>query len=197
MVTSDWIQAGIGSVAAITSIIAVAISISTLRQSAKIIEAEARPYITVYYTEVYDASFKGYFAVKNFGKTGAEITRFQFSPTLEDGNLVSQAEGPQLPNLVGLYLAPGQSQLVTYIPADAPPQAPCSFIISFEAGKRKYVEAVKIDVATVYRLNRTNANDSSLSKQDENKPPPDMREIARAGLRDLSYDLQEIVRRMV
>jgi len=181
MTIGDWVQAGIGSVAALTSILAIIIAVLTLRQSAKMIEEESRPYITVYYTTVADAGTKGYFVVKNFGKTGARITRFQFDSELESGNRLAKSYRAQFANMEGVYLAPGQNQLISYLPDKGLPDEPCKFLITYRAASKTYIESVVIDVTAISHLIRPNTSTSNMS----------------ADMKAISHDLQEIIRQLL
>ena len=115
--TSDWIEL-IGIVASlITGIIAIIISVKTLKQNSIMIEESTRPYIVVYreYVQVL-SSIHEYLVIKNYGKTGATIDSLSIEPPYEKTDLpkkVSISDG-----ISGQFLAPSQS-LTTVLFANA------------------------------------------------------------------------------
>lgn len=62
----------------ITSITAIFISVLTLKQNSKMIEATTRPYIGVYLTSTYVKNVNAYLVVKNFGQSSATIKSFTY-----------------------------------------------------------------------------------------------------------------------
>lgn len=61
----------------ITSIVAIAISVKTLKQNSKMIEESTRPYINLYIGSTYFSDTITYLIIKNFGTSSAIITSFE------------------------------------------------------------------------------------------------------------------------
>lgn len=67
----------------IASIIAIIISVLTLKQNSKMIEGSTRPYIVAYTSRVcIEKSVCNYLIVKNFGQSAAKIDSFTCKPNL-------------------------------------------------------------------------------------------------------------------
>lgn len=181
MDASDWI--GIASIVATTavSIISVVIAVKALRQTSQIIEDEGRPYVTIHYKVVVCGLSSGYFVLKNYGRSGANIKRFEFDQRLEDSNRLAQNYNrPQFPKLEGMFLAPGQSQLVEYMPSNIP-SGTFTFNIVYTGGSKEYCERVDIDVAAISSLILSYSTPSNMSND----------------LKAISIDLQEIIRQLL
>lgn len=104
---SDYIQI-LGIIASLTtSIIAIVISIKTLKQSSQMIEESTRPYLAIYLNRANFQSPRSYLILKNFGQSGALVTYIACDQDLSaysyDENYVP------FNNLVGSFIAPGQS----------------------------------------------------------------------------------------
>lgn len=79
---SDVIQL-IGILASlITSIIAIIISVLTLKQNSKMIDETSRPYVAIYAKTTNFQSTQYYLVIKNFGQTGATISSIKCSPDI-------------------------------------------------------------------------------------------------------------------
>lgn len=72
----------------IPSIVAIVISIKSLRQNNKMIEASSRPYISIYVESITLCEQTSFFVIKNFGNTPAYINDFQYDPILKKRNKV-------------------------------------------------------------------------------------------------------------
>lgn len=73
MTTSDKIQLLGIVISALTSIIAIFISVHTLRQNSKMIEDSSRPYIGIYGLSTYICDRYYYIIIKNFGQSIAHV----------------------------------------------------------------------------------------------------------------------------
>ena len=62
----------------ITSIVAITISLVTLRQNSKMIEDASRPIISIYGESINPGSPVFYIVIKNFGSSSAYITQFDY-----------------------------------------------------------------------------------------------------------------------
>ena len=71
---SDIIEICGIAVSLITGIVAIIISVKTLKQNSKMIEESTRPYITIYFQTTTVRTPRAYFVIKNFGNTGATIS---------------------------------------------------------------------------------------------------------------------------
>ena len=75
---SDLIQIAGIIVSLICSLIAIAISLKTLKQNSKMIENSTRPYIGIYIASTYIRDVSCYLVVKNFGQSAATIRSFTY-----------------------------------------------------------------------------------------------------------------------
>lgn len=103
--TKDWIQLATSIVTAITSIIAIVISVCSLRATKRSIEDANRPYVVAYLAWMWlDDNLKEYLVIKNFGKTGATIENISYDePWLSPTTKVSV-----FGKMNGYFLAPDQ-----------------------------------------------------------------------------------------
>lgn len=93
----------------ITSIVAIAISIKTLKQNSLMIEESTRPYIIIYSRTTNFQSPNYYLVIKNFGQTAAIVTSINCDCDL---SLYSySAQYIPFQHFSGTFLAPGQSFL--------------------------------------------------------------------------------------
>ena len=104
---SDVIEI-VGIVASlITSIVAICISVKTLKQNSSMVEESTRPYVSIYIGTTHFSAITVYMIIKNFGSSLATITAFNC-----DLNLVSYAyDKERIPfaNIVGTSLCPGEA----------------------------------------------------------------------------------------
>lgn len=105
--TSDIIQLGGIISSTLIGVIAIIISVITLRQNHKLIQESARPYILVYTGITYFHDLHYYLIIKNFGQTGAQITDFSCDYDL---SICSYSPThPPFSHIVDTFIAPGQS----------------------------------------------------------------------------------------
>jgi len=141
----------------------------TLKQNHKMIENATRPYIAVKYEAiVLPQGMVRYVVVKNYGQTGAHISKM-----LCTGN-AKQELLERVNMLSGTFLAPGQR--VIYYFGESNPDAPEIITVSYSykgIGKQEYQEEteLRLVVGTI----------AKRSKDDE----------------AVAYSLQEIVERML
>lgn len=108
LTTSDIIQI-IGILASLlTSIIAIVISICTLRQNSRMIEDSTRPYIGIYGAETYIGSPHYYLVIKNFGQSSAFIRSFTYDFDLSQC-VNHDFDSEPFQNIENSTLMPGQS----------------------------------------------------------------------------------------
>ena len=96
-----------------TSIVAIVISLKTLKQNSKMIEDSTRPNIGVYLASTYIKSISCYLVVKNFGQSSAFIESFTY-----DFDLKSTGDTPYynpFVNIEGSTLCPRRQTNVLLI----------------------------------------------------------------------------------
>ena len=91
----------------IASLIAIIISVKTLKQNSKLIEESTRPYLVMYQALTNFQMPTYYLILKNFGQSGATICSIDCSPNLVDYSLCN-SHVPFL-NFGNETIAPGQS----------------------------------------------------------------------------------------
>lgn len=178
---SDWITLFGILASTVVSIVSVAIAVLTLQQNSKMLQENTRPYITIYFTVTYVDSACGYFVIENFGQTGAQITRFAYDPVLKKSRHkeIKQLE-EQFDRVEGMYLAPHQKQIFTYVPETVPIN-PCDFLIDYTDGIKTYHNDCSINIS---------AFDTAIKlRKPSDKEVKALDVIARCG--------QEIVERLV
>ena len=87
MTISDKIQLLGIAISALTSIIAIIISVHTLRQNSKMIEDSSRPYIGIYGLSTYICDRYYYIIIKNFGQSIAHIESLTYDFDLAELSL--------------------------------------------------------------------------------------------------------------
>lgn len=162
-VQTDWIELAGVIVALVVGIISIVISVNTLKLNSKMIEGSTRPYIVIYFETL---SIKGninYIVIKNFGKTGAKITTFDYPDYVKN----VQGEGKflfdEFADINGMFIAPGQSILLRIFefPDD---WHTLNFHIEYSAGSKTYKEnyAIKVDRTPQYTRIRPDASKNSM-----------------------------------
>lgn len=92
-------------ITAATSIIAIVISVRSLKATKRSIEDANRPYVVAYLNwEWLDLNLREYLVIKNFGKSGAIIRNITFSEPWKN----SQNQQPIFNNMDGYFIAPNQ-----------------------------------------------------------------------------------------
>lgn len=175
--TSDVIQIFGIVMSFVTSIVAIVISVITLRQNSKMIEESSRPCIVIYFDFTQNGSPIGYFVVKNFGASAAIIDSLTYSDVIRE-QPVSYADMPAiLDGLIGNTIAPGQKVLVPFKPNEYPGGI-AKFDVSYHSVKKGYDDHFEILVDNYMRLAKPrHANDKKMTP--------------------ISYPLQEISERLM
>ena len=91
----------------ITSVIAIIISVLTLKQNSKMIDETSRPYVAIYAKTTNFQSPQYYLVIKNFGQTGATISSIKCSPDITPFSI--RSDHIPFSNFAETYIAPGQS----------------------------------------------------------------------------------------
>lgn len=160
--------------ALIPSIIAIVISIITLRQNAKMVEESSRAVLSIYYQVINTGTTCLYLVIKNFGHSVAIIQDFNSDFDFSDAY---RFRVPQdyLKSLPGMTLAPGQS----YISCIDPDKV--AKTVHF---KLKYLSCDK-----------TYHDDFSLTLTDASFAPVAKTATENKELKAISYTLQEMLQK--
>lgn len=140
---SDIIQV-IGIIASlITSIIAIIISLVTVRQNSKMIEESTRAVISVYTQSINTGTPMLYLVVRNFGQSPASIQNFHYNFNFENCYRF-RSDRDYLKDLVGATIAPGQARICTidYKKIDRP----VTFSIEYTSAGKLYCDYFTVDL---------------------------------------------------
>lgn len=165
-------------VTTITSIVAIAISVKTLKQNSIMIENSTRPYIQIYGIKTSLGVPTYTLVVKNFGQSSGTIKSFKSNIDLAIISLdVNKMPFSCIENTT---LAPTQSLRADVNPKKMPNNI--VFDIEYQSATRTYKETININfqVEKDITLTKTNFN-SSNNKEDR--------------LKEISYSLQEFLKR--
>jgi len=176
---SDLIQL-IGIIAtSITSIIAIIISVFSLRQNSKMIEESSRPYISAYITSTQFGTPILYIVIKNFGNTSATISDFQSNIDLSE--YTYNLNAVPFDKINGLTLSPHQKILYPIKSRNNNSKLLEKIKISFKYSdsQKTYIENIDLNVSEYY---------NSLNLRDYNIKEP---------LKTLSYSIQDISEKML
>ena len=178
LTTSDIIQIFGILFSLITSIIAIIISVLTLRQNSKMIAESTRPYVVIYSKTTNFQSPSLYIIVKNFGQTGATISSIKSSPNISKFSIMEN----RIPfdNFSGTFISPGQS-FICNIKTSAfySQEDSLDFQIDYESNGKKYHDEYSISPNSEKSLVSVRA--STTGKE----------------LRNISYTLQDLVEKQL
>lgn len=96
----------------LTSIIAIIISVISLRQNSKTIKETFRPYVTIYFEAMQLGTPMGYFVVKNFGQNSARIIDCSYNDAIRNNKQTIADLRLFFDNLINVHLAPGQKYVI-------------------------------------------------------------------------------------
>ncbi|MCI8595122.1 MAG: hypothetical protein HFF09_07730 [Oscillospiraceae bacterium] len=128
----------------ILAAISVITVVITLRQNNKMLEESTRPFISVYTDEINAGNPFFYLIVKNFGKSPAYITKFEYDFDF-NGCYKIRNDKDYLKELNNAVLAPGQSRIcmLDYAKIDKD----VTFTLQYHSGAKKvYSEKFTIDL---------------------------------------------------
>ncbi|MFR1687963.1 MAG: hypothetical protein ACLSVX_12375 [Massilimicrobiota timonensis] len=175
---SNWLEF-IGIIASlITSIVAIWISVKTLKQNNQMIEESTRPYITITgkMTNFQNQSF--YLVLKNYGSSGATITKFTCNENLTD--YVFDSKYIPFENMCGTFIAPNQSFISNLNTHKLFAKKPnLIFEIEYESQTKHYIERFEISINSYCGL--TIARADTTDKE----------------LKTISYVLQDLVEKQL
>lgn len=140
----------------VTSIVAIVISVKTLKQNSQMIEESSRPYVAVYreYIQVLNTPHE-YLVIKNFGATGATIDSLTIDPPFEKSDICNN---PGFNHISGTFIAPNQT-INTTVFANAfnnNRTGITTISIKYHSGSKKYHES--------FYLNEDLQNDIRFTK---------------------------------
>lgn len=141
--TSDIIEIISILCSSATSIIAIIISVVSLRRNSQNIEQSTKPCITIYVDQITVCEQKSYFIVKNFGASAGIITDFEF--VNPPGNL-PQSLQDNFDRLPGIILAPGQSKLIPMDCCAFDVNEVYVFRISYKNGTKIYSDEYSLNI---------------------------------------------------
>jgi hypothetical protein len=128
----------------ILALISVVTVVITLRQNNKMIEESTRPVISIYTDEINAGNPFFYIVVKNFGKSPAYITKFEYDFDFK-GCYKIRNNKDYLKGLNNAVLAPGQSRICTLDYAKINKEV--TFTLEYHSGtKKRYLEKFTIDL---------------------------------------------------
>lgn len=137
-----------------TSIIAIGISVRSLKQNSKMIEESTRPYISVYGASVYVDSPSYYLTVKNFGQSSATITSFTYDfdllkcidERINDPKNTSPYKEP-FENIENTTMAPGQAfhAIIDFNKAIAQTKS-INFHLKYSSGTHEYEDDICLNL---------------------------------------------------
>lgn len=142
--TSDIIQL-FGIIASfITGIVAIVISVITLRQNSKMIEESSRPFLSIYGESINSGSPVFYIVIKNFGSSTAYIKKFEYDYDFSPVYLSTHSNRDFLKNLQNSVIAPNQARIcaLDYSKLDKP----ITFKLSYSSGVKTYHDEMTIDL---------------------------------------------------
>lgn len=162
----------------LASLIAIGVSLASLKQNSKMIEESSRPYVVIYGNTTNFQSPKFYLILKNFGQTGAVITSVSC-----DTDLAKYCYTPQyvpFTNISGTMIAPGQSFAYCLdIKKLYEDPLPMTFEIKYTANKKLYSEKFSINPKSLSDSISTRASTSNHE------------------LKIISYTLQDLVEKIL
>ena len=171
---SDIVQI-LGIIASfLTAIVAIIISLVTLRQNSKMLEESSRAVISVYSQGINTGTPMLFLVVKNFGNSTAIIRKFDYDFDFTDCYCF-RADRDYLKDLVGSTLAPRQSRIcrIDYQKLNCP----VTFTLEYQSGRKIYRESFTVDL-----------------KAGVNLPAPKTA-TADKELKSISYTLQEMLQK--
>ena len=171
---SDKVQVVGIIVSAVISVIAIFISVLTLRQNSKMIEESSRPVISIYSQIINAGTPMLFIVVKNFGSSSAVINKFDYDYDLTDCYSF-RSERDYLKDLVGSTLAPKQSRICSLDYSKL--TRPITFTLEYTSGRKKYKDSLSVDL-------KAGVNMPAPKTATEQKEP-----------RTISYILQEMLQK--
>lgn len=129
-----------------TSVIAVVISLLTLRQNSIMIENSTRPCIGVYGLSVYVRSPSYYIVIKNFGQSSARID--SFSCDIDLSKITRHNEFVPFSNIEGTTMMPGQTYraAIDFSKVKTEKIRLLTFLVSYSSGRHTYRDSISLKI---------------------------------------------------
>lgn len=145
--TSDIIQLTGILVSLATGIIAIIISVKSLKQNSKMIEGSTRPYISIYGASTYIGSSNYYIVLKNFGQSSATIHEFLYDFDLSKCTVNTSPNEP-FQFIDNSIIVPGQSfHALINLKKTLKQTKVINFHISYSSGVHKYEDDFCLNLA--------------------------------------------------
>lgn len=157
-----------------TGVVAIVISLITLKQNSKMIEESTRPVINIYGQSINPGSPSFYIVVKNFGNSMATITKFDTDFDFTDCYGFS-TDRNWIKEFVNSSIAPGQSRICRLDYQKI--TRPVTFHIEYSSSTKKYSDIMTVDLKSGVAL--LSAKNSTEGKE----------------LHAISYTLQEMLQK--
>lgn len=142
---SDYVQIAGIIISLICSLIAIFISVKTLKQNSEMIENSTRPYIGVYLTHTYIRNVSCYLVVKNFGQSSALIQSFTYDFDL--AKLFDFPDHEPFENIDGSTLMPQQSNKCVFDLKAALKEAnQINFHVVYSSGTHTYEDDICVSL---------------------------------------------------
>lgn len=174
---SDWIQFLGVIVSLIIGIASIIIAMVTLRQNSRMLADSTRPYVVILFERTYTSAQRCYFVIKNYGQTGAYITRFECLTDLVLKELGRDKIDTQIHAIQNSFLAPNQKLCLVF--SEPLNTEKADFCVEYRAGKKVYKENFSLHIPLnlpVVRGYSTKAGEPEY-------------------LKDISHSLQEMIER--
>lgn len=141
---SDWLEFLGILTSLITGIIAICISVKTLKQNSHMIKESTRPYVIICGKTINCQSPNFYLMIKNHGTSGATITKFSCNYDLS--NYTFSLNKTPFEHICGTFIAPGQSFITNLdIKKLIDEQITLHFEIEYKSQFDTYNENIDID----------------------------------------------------
>lgn len=146
MCISDKIQLLGIVVSTLTSLIAIIISVRTLKQNSKMIEDSSRPYIGIYGMSTYICNRHYYIIIKNFGQSVAHIKSLSYDFDLAKLSLHDRFD--PFGNIDGASIAPGQSYrcAIDFDKVSKDELSVINFHIKYSSNTRDYEDEISLKI---------------------------------------------------
>ncbi|MDD3416365.1 MAG: hypothetical protein PHY47_20575 [Lachnospiraceae bacterium] len=116
-----------------------------LQQNNKMLEDASRPFVSIYIDSITICEQSSFFVLKNFGKSPAKITKFDYDPILKSTTQSDSMFNVQFDYVSGIILSPGQSKTLQYNVSTLGCDS-ITFSIDYESGEKVYSETVVMNV---------------------------------------------------
>ena len=155
--STDNVISIIGIIASLlTSIVAIVISLKTLKQNSVMINESTRPYVVMYSQTTNFQNSSLYLVLKNFGQSGATITKLECDFDLSLWSVINNKT--PFSNFEGVFIAPGQSFLTSLHTRKVFENPhPITFKITYRSGNRSYSDSFTINPSSRADLVKTRA----------------------------------------